>query len=55
MLRVAPSDTIVIKYLDIVMTGQRRVDPLAAIFIRQNQSGNGQRGQNRNIRGRAET
>ncbi len=26
-----------------VMTGQRRVDPLAAIFIRQNQSGNGQR------------
>ncbi len=24
------------------MTGQRRVDPLAAIFIRQNQSGNGQ-------------
>ncbi len=25
------------------MTGQRRVDPLAAIFIRQNQSGNGQR------------
>ncbi len=27
----------------VVMTGQRRVDPLAAIFIRQNQSGNGQR------------
>ncbi len=27
----------------IVMTRQRRVDPLAAIFIRQNQSGNGQR------------
>ncbi len=26
-----------------VKTGQRRVDPLAAIFIRQNQSGNGQR------------
>ncbi len=26
----------------IVKTGQRRVDPLAAIFIRQNQSGNGQ-------------
>ncbi len=25
-----------------VMIGQRRVDPLAAIFIRQNQSGNGQ-------------
>ncbi len=25
-----------------VKTGQRRVDPLAAIFIRQNQSGNGQ-------------
>ncbi len=25
------------------MTGQRWVDPLAAIFIRQNQSGNGQR------------
>ncbi len=24
------------------MTGQRQVDPLAAIFIRQNQSGNGQ-------------
>ncbi len=27
----------------LVMTGQRRVDPLAAIFIRQNQSDNGQR------------
>ncbi len=26
-----------------VKTGQRRVDPLAAIFIRPNQSGNGQR------------
>ncbi len=26
-----------------VMTGQRRVDPFAVIFIRQNQTGNGQR------------
>ncbi len=29
-------------YIESVKTGQRRVDPLAAIFIRQNQSGNGQ-------------